>query len=554
MDKIIKTRSVVKDIKTLDKHSNASRTIKVAGATLQNTAEATTPVRPTQTSRKEQEIPEATATQSVTQNATRIAQASGRAASSVADKRRLAKKHAQQVAQTQTTQRTAACAASATTQSRNQHVQMQSDRAYRMKPPKASSRQPRITKTPASFQQSGGSPLKHTSAQAAKRLAQKTGYSQQTTARSARGIARSAKQGATAFTKMAIATAKSLGTAIAAVGGTAATMIIIISLVALIAVSPFGIFFTGGDMGDGNPTLREMIIEINAEHTKRIEEVKSSNPHDELAMSGTKTAWKEVLAIFAVKTASDPNHPLDVVTLDKERQKLLKEVFENINKIESRVEEKEIIEVVLEDDGTGTLVETSKTTIRKILYVTLAHTSTDQAAASYSFSDNQTSILYQLLDKKYVSTWQTVLYGVGRNNTDIVEIAATQIGNVGGAPYWSWYGFTGRVEWCACFVSWCANESGLIEEGLVPKFSYCPTGVQWFKDAGRWKDRGYVPQPGDIIFFDWQGDGVSDHVGIVESSDGSAVYTIEGNSGDACERSKYDINSLSVLGYGLLSL
>lgn len=350
---------------------------------------------------------------------------------------------------------------------------------------------------------------------------------------------------------MAIASAKSLGSAIAAVGGTAAAMIIIIGLVALIAVSPFGVFFTGGDMGDGNPTLRELIIEINAEHAKHIEEVKSSNPHDELAMSGTKTAWKEVLAIFAVKTASDPHNPLDVVTLDKERQKLLKEVFENMNEIESRVEEKEIIEVVLEDDGTGTLVETSKTVIRKILYVTLVHTSTNDAAASYGFSDNQTSILHQLLDKKYNSAWQSVLYGVGRNNTDIVEMAATQIGNVGGSPYWSWYGFTSRVEWCACFVSWCASEAGLIEEGLVPKFSYCPTGVQRFKDAGRWRDGGYAPQPGDIIFFDWQGDGISDHVGIVESCDGATVYTIEGNSGDACRRSRYSTQNRRILGYGL---
>lgn len=100
---------------------------------------------------------------------------------------------------------------------------------------------------------------------------------------------------------------------------------------------------------------------------------------------------------------------------------------------------------------------------------------------------------------------------------DIVEIASSQLGNVGGRPYWSWYGFESRVEWCACFVSWCANECGYIDSGAVPKFSYCPTGVQWFKAAGRWLPGGSAPAPGDIVFFDWDGDGVSDHVGIVES-------------------------------------
>jgi hypothetical protein len=99
-------------------------------------------------------------------------------------------------------------------------------------------------------------------------------------------------------------------------------------------------------------------------------------------------------------------------------------------------------------------------------------------------------------------------------------------------------------------VSWCANECGYIEAGTIPKFSYVPTGVQWFKDAGYWQDRGYVPQPGDIIFFDWQGDGESDHVGIVESCDGVIIHTVEGNSGDSCRRNNYNINSSSIFGFG----
>lgn len=135
-------------------------------------------------------------------------------------------------------------------------------------------------------------------------------------------------------------------------------------------------------------------------------------------------------------------------------------------------------------------------------------------------------------------------------NQAIVEVALTQLGNEGGQPFWSWYGFDGRVEWCACFVSWCANECGYIENGLIPKFAGCVDGSNWFKSNGQWQDRSYEPQAGDIIFFDWEGDGETDHVGIVEKSENGVVYTVEGNSGDACRQNQYAVGSSSIYGYG----
>ena len=303
-------------------------------------------------------------------------------------------------------------------------------------------------------------------------------------------------------------------------------------------------------MGDGNPSLREVLSEINADHTSRINQIKASNPHDEIAINGTKTPWKEVLAIYAVKVTTDPNNPLDVVTLDEKRQQLLIEIFWDMNVIGSNVEKREFTEITLDTDEHGNQVETSKSSTKRVLYITLSNKSAEEMATAYSFNAEQRDLLHQLLDKQYDSTWQSVLYGISRGSGDIVEVAAEQIGNIGGQPYWSWYGFSGRVEWCATFVSWCANECGYIEAGIIPKFSYCPTGVQWFKDAGLWKDRGYSPQPGDIIFFDWGGDETSDHVGIVESCDGSTVRTIEGNTSDSCARRSYSINSASIMGYG----
>ena len=136
-------------------------------------------------------------------------------------------------------------------------------------------------------------------------------------------------------------------------------------------------------------------------------------------------------------------------------------------------------------------------------------------------------------------------------NQAIVEVALTQVGNQGGQPYWSWYGFNSRVEWCACFVSWCADQCGYIESGLVPKFAGCVDGANWFKSNGKWQDRTYEPKVGDIIFFDWEGDGTTDHVGIVEKCENGTVYTVEGNSGDACKQRQYAVGSSNIYGYGI---
>lgn len=137
-------------------------------------------------------------------------------------------------------------------------------------------------------------------------------------------------------------------------------------------------------------------------------------------------------------------------------------------------------------------------------------------------------------------------------NSQMVSVAMSQLGNDGGQKFWSWYGFASREEWCACFVSWCADQCGLIAGGAVPKFASCPAGMEWFRNNGKWKDNSYSPAAGTIIFFDWNGDGVSDHVGIVEKCENGRVYTVEGNSGDAVQKSIYSLESNLILGYGLL--
>ena len=141
--------------------------------------------------------------------------------------------------------------------------------------------------------------------------------------------------------------------------------------------------------------------------------------------------------------------------------------------------------------------------------------------------------------------------GTRPGNQAVVDIAKSQVGNVGGQPYWSWYGFNSRVEWCACFVSWCYGQMGLSE----PRFAACQSqGIPWFQSHGQWGGRDYANiAPGDAIFFDWDLDGSADHVGLVVGTDGSRVYTVEGNSGDACKIKSYSLTYECIKGYGLMN-
>lgn len=139
---------------------------------------------------------------------------------------------------------------------------------------------------------------------------------------------------------------------------------------------------------------------------------------------------------------------------------------------------------------------------------------------------------------------------IGAGSQAIVQVALSQEGN-GGETYWRWFGFGSRVEWCACFASWCADQCGYIESGVIPKFAKCDDGVNWFRNKGQFKDGSYTPEAGDFIFFDWGNDGSIDHVGIVESTVDGVVHTIEGNSSNAVNRRSYSIGKSSIYGYGV---
>ena len=395
-------------------------------------------------------------------------------------------------------------------------------------------------------------------AKASAKAAQKTVQAAKAAAKATVQAVKVAAKATVAAVKAIIAGTKALIAAIAAGGWVAVVVILVLCVIGLIAGSCFGIFFSGEDSGTGQ-TMRQAVQEINADYQSQIDTTRANLTYDKLEMSGSRAVWPEVLAVYAVKTSSDPDEPQEVATVDDSKKAILKDIFWQMNELSSRTESKTEEVITETDDGHGNIVETATTVTRTYLYITVGHKTAEEMADRFNFTDNQRQQLSELLAEENRRLWSAVLYGIYSGDDAIVTVALSQVGNAGGQLYWSWYGFDSRVEWCACFVSWCADQCGYIDSGVIPKFAGCVNGVQWFKDRGQWQDGSFEPSPGQIIFFDWDNkgssgpqDGQSDHVGIVEKCENGIVYTVEGNAGDSCRQNQYPVGQYEILGYGVL--
>lgn len=137
----------------------------------------------------------------------------------------------------------------------------------------------------------------------------------------------------------------------------------------------------------------------------------------------------------------------------------------------------------------------------------------------------------------------------------MLDIARSQLGE-DGYKYYTWWGFDYRVDWCAIFMSWCANQAGFhlvdpssttVDPNNFPRYATVCDGAYYFQrfnrlHIGQYYGGTYVPKPGDIIFFTWTGNtaiGPLDHTGIVESYVNGVLTTIEGNSGDRVRRNEW---------------
>ena len=394
-------------------------------------------------------------------------------------------------------------------------------------------------------------------AKAAKKAAEASAKASKKAAEASKKAAETTVKTTKAAVKATVSTVKSivsgtqkLSAAIGAGSCFAIIVIVIAVTFGMITATCFGIFYWRGSSSDY--TIQDAIEDIDHEFRLRINEIKSEYSYDSLEIHGSRINWKNVLAVYAVKASTDPDNAQEVVTMDESKYEILKDVFWDMHEISASSETKDVKTYIETIDENNDLIleETEKTLC--ILKITVEHKTVNEMKSIYGFNDDQIAQIDELLSENNTNLWNSVLYRVIYK--DIVDVARSQLGNIGGQPYWSWYGFSSRVEWCACFVSWCANECGYISTGVVPKFAGCQSGVDWFSERGQWKDRNYTPNPGDIVFFDWKSNGLTgtaDHVGIVEKVVDNVIYTIEGNSGDKCAERSYSIGYDELLGFGV---
>lgn len=292
-----------------------------------------------------------------------------------------------------------------------------------------------------------------------------------------------------AIIKAIIMATKALISAIIAGGWVAVVVIIVICLIAMICTSIFGIFFSN-EKDVGEKTMSSVIRELNTEFTNKITEIQKNTEHNEYEISSNKAEWKDIISLYAV-VISNGEDQTDVITLDDNKISKLKEIFWKMNTITSSVSEIEKEYEITDENGN---IKTEKKKI-KMLHIDVRSKSLQEMIELYNLNTKQKQQLAELQKEEYNSMWSYMLYGSSAGSNDIVEVAKQYIGNIGGQPFWSWYGFSSRVEWCACFVSFCANECGYIEAGIIPKFAGCESeGVAWFKTCELWQSRGYIPK------------------------------------------------------------
>ena len=339
------------------------------------------------------------------------------------------------------------------------------------------------------------------------------------------------------------------------------------SIAALVA-SAFGIFFAGDQSGESTRTLREVVMEINSEYLATIDNIEKTVAHDEVTKEGYGASWPEVLSVYAVYVTTKTDGATDVVHITDDRVKILKDIFWQMTTVtyttEVKTETKKVPD--LDADGNqkkdkdGNLLYKEETTTKTILHIKISRLSAAEEANKLSFNAEQKAQLNELLDTKNASLWAEILRGVGLGSNELVNLALSQLGNKGGEKFWRWAGLSKRCEWCALFVSWCGDQTGLRAAGQIPYFSFVSDGVSFYKNKGKWIDGSEVNssncdkliQPGMIIFFDWEPDGKPNHVGIVTKVSGGYIYTVEGNKGDAVAEGSYSANSNKIFGFGVV--
>lgn len=203
---------------------------------------------------------------------------------------------------------------------------------------------------------------------------------------------------------------KSSAAIIAAGGGVAVLVILLVCMVGILFGSAFGIFFTGTQSGSNSQrTVRTVMSELDAEYDQTILNIQSSMEHDVLELHGARPEWKEVLAVYAVKTNLDPNDSDELITMTKKKEKKLRDVFWDMVQISSKVEiEKRTVTTSITDES-GNAIEKKEEKEVVVLTIRTTSRSAGEMAVDYGFNPEQEELLKELLDTGNDLLWTGVI-------------------------------------------------------------------------------------------------------------------------------------------------
>lgn len=258
-------------------------------------------------------------------------------------------------------------------------------------------------------------PIIKASKQSAKDTAKAINKSSQIAKETAKKSAKGAKKAARATKraiKAMIESTKALVNAIIAGGWVSVVVIILICLVAALCSSFYGIFFSS-ETSQSGMNITSVIQQINNEFDDKIDEIKSSGSFDGVEVIGSRSNWKDILSIYAVKTTTDENNPMEVATVDENKKSILSSIFWDMNNISKSVETRTETITKESTNEQGNKIETTKQVEKKYIVITLSGKTAEDMSVSYSFNDTQKKYLAELMSDKNNKLWASLIYNIG---------------------------------------------------------------------------------------------------------------------------------------------
>ena len=309
-------------------------------------------------------------------------------------------------------------------------------------------------------------PIVKSSKQSVKDTAKVINKSSQIAKETAKQSAKGAKKAARATKraiKAMIESTKALVNAIIAGGWVSVVIIILICLVAALCSSFYGIFFSS-ETSQSGMNITSVIQQINNEFDDKIDEIKSSGSFDGVEVIGSRSNWKDILSIYAVKTTTDENNPMEVATVDENKKAILSSIFWDMNNISKSVEIRTETITKESTDEQGNKIEATEQVEKKYLVITLTGKTAEDMSATYSLNDTQKKYLAELMSDKNNKLWASLIYNIGGvsggSGIDIKDldfsnetVNDTQKKIVAVATNSAKYGISARSGYCQAWVA-----------------------------------------------------------------------------------------------------